>query len=136
MDRVVPFFKISSVSAETSPNAAEKISSFLGVFYKNGDFVHSERKNSKKIIEMFKNNHFHYLVTTSILERGITIKSLQVIIYHADNFIFDEATLEQISGRVGRKKDDPTGDIIFLCESETNSMHNAIKSIQKHNENM
>lgn len=119
-----------------SREEAEKLSSFLGVFYKNGDFVHSERKNSKKIIEMFKNNHFHYLVTTSILERGITIKSLQVIIYHADNFIFDEATLEQISGRVGRKKDDPTGDIIFLCESETNSMHNAIKSIQKHNENM
>lgn len=114
---------------------SDRIAYFLSFFPINVESVNS-KKESKKIIDIFKKGGFDVLITTSILERGITIKSLQVIIYHADNKIFTSEVLEQISGRVGRKKDDPKGEVIFLAETITPSMLGAIESIQKHNETL
>ncbi len=111
---------------------SNRIAYFLSFFPINVESVNS-KKESKEIINIFKKGGFDVLITTSILERGITIKSLQVIIYHADNKIFTSEVLEQISGRVGRKKDDPKGEVIFLAETITSSMLGAIESIQKHN---
>lgn len=114
---------------------SNRIAYFLSFFNIKVESVNS-KKESKKIIDIFKKGGYDVLVTTSILERGITIKSLQVIIYHADNKIFTSEVLEQISGRVGRKKDDPTGEVIFLGDNVTSYMIEAIKSIQKHNESL
>ena len=113
----------------------ERIATFLSLFGIHIDSVHSQ-KETKTIIKNFKNGSYDALVTTSILERGITIKSLQVIIYNANNEIFTSEVLEQISGRVGRKKDDPYGEVIFLADSASKSMLETIKSIQKHNESL
>ena len=75
------------------------------------------------------------MVTTSVLERGVTVKGLQAIILHADQeAIYDRATLVQISGRVGRKKDDPEGEVIFLAERKTVAMREAADEIRKSNE--
>ena len=72
-------------------------------------------------------------MTTSILERGITIKNLQVIIYQADHTLFTEGILVQISGRVGRKYDAPNGDVIFIANKENLAIKNCIKSIKEIN---
>ena len=45
------------------------------------------------------------LRSTSVLERGVTIKNLQVIVFNAEHELYDEKSLIQISGRVGRKID-------------------------------
>lgn len=66
--------------------------------------MHSSRVERPALIESLRRGILHYLITTSILERGVTIPNLQVIIYGADHPIYDERVIEQISGRVGRKK--------------------------------
>ena len=77
------------------------------------------------------------MVTTSVLERGVTLKNLQVIVLHADEEnIYDAATLIQIAGRVGRKKGFEKGDVLFLGEKKTESIKSAIGEIEKSNENL
>ena len=57
------------------------------------------------------------LVTTTILERGVTISNVAVAVLGAENPVFDEAALVQISGRVGRDRKFPEGEICFLLAS-------------------
>lgn len=113
---------------------AEKLFSFLRFFFPCGAVVHSKKKEREKIIEKFKQGQLDYLVTTSILERGVTIKNLQVIIYHANHSLFDASTLVQISGRVGRKIDAPEGKVYYLSDSITLAMKESIKKIQEANQ--
>ncbi len=113
---------------------SEKLFSILKWFFKKGNVVHSKKEDRENIINDFKQKKYDYLVTTSILERGVTVKDLQVIVYHADHKIYDSASLIQISGRVGRKIDSPTGDVFFLGYKNTFSMQTAINKIKKANE--
>ena len=95
-----------------------------------GNYVHSQRPSREEIISDFKKGRYRYLVTTSVLERGVTIKDLQVLVYHADNErIYSSSTLIQTSGRVGRKTDAPGGEVLLYCEKETEEMKNAIREI-------
>lgn len=110
-----------------------KIVSF---FVKKGDFVHSKRKERNEIIENFRNKKTNYLVTTSVLERGVTLPNLQVIIFHADHELYNESALIQISGRVGRVKDFPKGDVIYVARKKKEPMLNSINTIKEYNTSM
>lgn len=72
--------------------------------------------------------------TTTVLERGITVKDVQVIVYNADHRLFCKDSLIQISGRVGRNKLFSTGNIIFICKKRNKSIKQAIKILKKSNE--
>ena len=111
----------------------ENLYLYLSKFIKNGNYVHSKRMNQSSIIKQFKNGNFKYLVTTAVLERGITVKGLQVIIFNADHRIYDEYSLVQIAGRVGRKIDEPEGEVIFIANKETNEIKKAIATIRECN---
>ena len=74
------------------------------------------------------------IVTTTILERGVTYKNLQVFVYKANEYIFDKATLIQIAGRVGRTIDCPSGDVYFLASKVSKEMKEAVKEIKKYND--
>ena len=113
-----------------------KIAMFLKLFFHKGTYINSKAKKQEKIIEDFKNKRYQYLVTTAVLERGVTIKDLQVIIYRADSAIYDSASLIQISGRVGRKKDAPEGEVIFLAKSKTKHMERAVSEIESANKSL
>ena len=106
-----------------------KISRFLKVFFHKGTYVNSKRDNNEEIIEDFREKKYQYLVTTAVLERGITVKNLQVIVFRADNAIYDDHALVQIAGRVGRKKDAPEGEVIFIGKAKTKYMEKAISDI-------
>ena len=108
--------------------------SFLSLFIKNGDFVSSKEEERSLIIERFKKGYYSYLVTTSILERGVTIENLQVIVFRADNTIYDCASLIQIAGRAGRKIKSPNGQVIFIGEICNDEIKKAITEIKKYNE--
>ncbi|MFA5282996.1 MAG: DEAD/DEAH box helicase [Bacilli bacterium] len=120
------------------PTIEKSISVFRIVsrFISGGNYVNSKVKNSSHIINEFKANKYSYLVSTSILERGITIKSLQVIVVDADDAIFDEYSLIQIAGRVGRSKDETYGEVIFLANKENDAMRNALATIKECNEHL
>ena len=76
-----------------------------------------------------------YLVTTMILERGVTIENLQVIIFDADHKVYNKETLIQISGRAGRKRSHPTGDVILLSNKISPAMRSSIEKIEMFNLN-
>lgn len=112
----------------------EKIYRYISLFIKGGNYVHSKREYRSEIIESFRNKMYSYLVTTSVLERGVTVKDLQVIICQTDHKIYEKGTLIQISGRVGRKADTPTGEVVYLCQKITLDILESISEIKKNNE--
>lgn len=112
----------------------EKTYHFLALFLKNGNYVHSKRDDRAKIIDDFRQKKYMFLVTTAVLERGVTIKDLQVIVFLADHAIYDSHALIQISGRVGRKSDAPDGEIIYICRKNTAEIKESIKEIKASNE--
>ena len=114
----------------------EFIYKIIKILVKNGTFVHSKCKDRAAKIAAFKNGEYNYLVTTAVLERGVTFKNLQVIIYDADNELYDSQTLIQIAGRVGRKIDAPEGEVIFLVNKRTPQIDEAISTIRNKNKNL
>ncbi|MBR0295005.1 MAG: DEAD/DEAH box helicase [Bacilli bacterium] len=103
------------------------------LFCKQVNYVHSKRAKREKIIKEFKKGLIRTLFTTAVLERGVTVKDLQVIIFNADHPLYDKAALVQISGRVGRKKDAPEGEVIYIAKKITKSMEESIRDIERSN---
>lgn len=108
----------------------------LKIFVKCGNFVHSKRQNRSLIIDDFKESKYKYLVTTAVLERGVTIKNLQVIIYNAGNDIYTKEGLIQISGRVGRVIGATEGEVIYITTKETEAIKKSIKEIEFSNSHL
>ena len=112
----------------------EMVFRFINIFVKNGNYVHSLREHRAEIITSFKNKNLSFLVTTSVLERGITIENLQVLIFNAHHPLFNQKALVQISGRVGRKLSAPEGEVIFLANEITREMEGAIADTKSKNQ--
>lgn len=84
-------------------------------------------------VQRFRDGHIRVLVTTTILERGVTVPRTDVFILGADSRLFDEAALVQMSGRAGRSKDDPAGRVFFAAQERTRSQADAISHIKEMN---
>lgn len=95
--------------------------------------VTSESKDREELNVRIKNNEFHIVVCTTVLERGITIGDVQVIIYDATHTVFNEASLIQISGRVGRKEYAKEGECLLLCKKRSEIVESAISSLEMMN---
>ncbi|RXJ02310.1 DNA/RNA helicase [Anaerobacillus alkaliphilus] len=95
--------------------------------------VHSEDPNRREKVQKFRAKEIQILVTTTILERGVTVLNVAVAVYGADDDVFTESALVQISGRVGRSTEFPTGDIVFFHYGKTEAMLDAIDHIEKMN---
>ena len=113
-----------------------KIAWFLKLFFSKGTYINSKRDDNEEIIEQFRYKNYQYLVTTAVLERGITMKDLQVIVFNADHAIYDDHSLVQIAGRAGRKKDAPEGEVIFIARKETKQIKRAIQDITAANKTL
>lgn len=95
--------------------------------------INSKSDDREKILTSIKKMDKGVVLTTTVLERGITIKDVQVIVYNADHKLFDSDTLIQITGRVGRNKNYYKGDIIFVCKEKNKAMRECIKKIKRCN---
>lgn len=104
--------------------------------FKNVGYVHSKCFDRNDRIENFRKGQTQILVTTAVLERGVTVKNLQVIVFGADHPLYTSAALIQISGRVGRKKDAPDGEVVFIANRKTLEMEEAVNEIQNANKNL
>ena len=114
----------------------ESIFNLLHIFIKPGNYVHSKHPYRSEVINDFREGKYQYLVTTAVLERGVTIKDLQVIIFQADHKIYDRYSLVQIAGRAGRKKEAPEGRVIYLAERNNIEIQKSIEDIKKANKNL
>lgn len=97
------------------------------------DFVHAEDPLRKDKVERFRQEDIQLLVTTTILERGVTVPFLDVVIFGADHEVFSESALVQMAGRAGRSKDDTNGQVRFFHYGKSLSMLSAIKHIREMN---
>ena len=111
----------------------ESLYVFLSLIFKNGEVVHSKKVDRNSIIQKFKDKRIRFLVTTSILERGVTVSGLDVIVFHSEHAVYDSGTLIQIAGRVGRKADNPYGKVLFIANRITKEMEAARDNIVKSN---
>ncbi|MEH7235777.1 DEAD/DEAH box helicase [Bacillus sp. JJ1562] len=94
--------------------------------------VHAEDPDRKDKVARFRSGEIPILVTTTILERGVTVPNIDVAVLGAEDKIFTESALVQISGRVGRSAKFPKGEILFFHYGRTREM---IK-VKQHIENM
>lgn len=100
---------------------------------KRFECVSSKTSNTDQIIGKLKSKEIDFIVSTTILERGITIEDVQVIVYHASHHVFNAETLIQIAGRVGRSPKFPTGEVIFLSNQKSKAIQKCINRISKLN---
>ena len=105
---------------------------FLKMFYPC-EYVNSKSNNNDIKIQAFKDKKYHVLIATTILERGITIENVNVAVLFANHRVFDEASLVQISGRVGRSFKYPDGECLFLCDQRSNEVDKCIRKCEAAN---
>ncbi|GBG96400.1 competence protein ComFA [Lactococcus termiticola] len=96
-------------------------------------FVSSETPDRHELVEDFRSGKISVLISTTILERGVTFPKLDVFVYRADHFHFTAPVLVQIAGRVGRSRERPTGELCFFHKGKTLAMIRATAEIKGHN---
>lgn len=97
-------------------------------------FVSSKTEDRLRIVEEFRNREVSILVSTTILERGVTFPLVDVFVIESNHRLFTKSTLVQISGRVGRSKERPIGQLLFLADGITKAMKKAVKEIKEMNQ--
>jgi competence protein ComFA len=91
--------------------------------------VHAEDPDRKSKVQKMRNKEIPLLLTTTILERGVTFPNIDVAVIGAEDDIFTESALVQIAGRAGRSKDFPNGVVTFFHYGKTEAMLKARKQI-------
>lgn len=91
--------------------------------------VHAAHDSRKEYVQALRDQSLKGLLTTTILERGITIPNVQVAVVGAEQQIFTKSALIQIGGRVGRAKETPDGDFILFHHGITHAMDEAKREI-------
>ncbi|MCL1632659.1 DEAD/DEAH box helicase family protein [Sporolactobacillus sp. CPB3-1] len=95
--------------------------------------VHADDPHRHEKLADFREGRLAALVTTTILERGVTVPGVEVAVFGADDRVFDDRALVQISGRVGRSGDCPRGDVVFFHNGKTLAMIRARRQIEQMN---
>lgn len=99
----------------------------------NLQFIHASSPTLDALIQDFKTKTIKHLITTTVLERGVTFSDIQVAVLMADHRVFDHAVLIQIAGRVGRDPNYPTGEVKFLCFRSTSALRACRRDLRKAN---
>lgn len=89
------------------------------------ELVYSSDEGRATKVQRYKEGKGQFLLTTMILERGVTIPNIDVAILGAEHRVYEESALVQISGRVGRSPKFPSGEIVFFHYGITKAMSDA-----------
>ncbi|WP_442893607.1 DEAD/DEAH box helicase [Bacillus sp. 2205SS5-2] len=116
-----------------SVNMIEKALPLFQALHKNILSVHANDKDRKEKVEKLRRGEIPLLITTTILERGITISNLNVAVIGAEQAIFTESALVQIAGRVGRDAEYPMGEVTFFHYGKSSEMEKALLHIMSMN---
>ena len=107
----------------------EKALIILRQFKPNIEAVHAEDPDRKNKVQKMREKQIPILLTTTILERGVTFPNIDVAVVGAEDTIFTESALVQIAGRAGRSKDHPDGVVTFFHYGKTDEMIKARRQI-------
>ncbi|MFC4761307.1 DEAD/DEAH box helicase [Fructobacillus durionis] len=98
-----------------------------------GATVHATDPNRILKVTDMRAGRYDYLITTTILERGVTLPDLQAVIMGGDDPTFTKEALIQMAGRVGRSKDKPTGEVLLIASGPAGSIRRAQREIRELN---
>ena len=96
--------------------------------------VHAQDPQRHEKVQQLRQGELDLLVTTTILERGVTFSHCHVCILGAEHRGFSEAALVQMSGRVGRNPHYPTGALWWLHQGVSRNMKSARQQIRQMNQ--
>lgn len=91
--------------------------------------VHAADPQRLEKVQAMRDGEYDFLITTSILERGVTFPEIDVFVLGADDGVFSSSALVQIAGRAGRSLKRPTGKVIFWVNAYTRRVRDAQKQI-------
>ncbi len=97
-------------------------------------FVASTSIDRLDSVEKFRKGEISILISTTILERGVTFPKVDVFVFHSHHHNFTSSSLIQIAGRVGRSTDRPGGKVYFFHQGKTKRMVEAYRNIKKMNQ--
>lgn len=86
------------------------------------------------IIEQFRQGQITILISTTILERGVTFPTIDVFVLLANHRLYTSSSLIQISGRVGRSLERPEGQVLFFHDGISKAMLKAVREIKDMNQ--
>ena len=114
----------------------EKLKEILQAKFPNEKigFVSSITEDRLEQVQAFRDGELTILISTTILERGVTFPRVDVFVVEANHQLFTKSSLVQIGGRVGRSMDRPTGELIFFHDGLNQSIKRAIKEIKQMNQ--
>lgn len=96
--------------------------------------VSSQTDEREAIVQQMREQEVDVLLTTTILERGVTFEQVSVIVLGADHRVYNKATLVQIAGRVDRKGEYSQGEVLFFYDEMTQDIRQACREIRKMNQ--
>jgi competence protein ComFA len=130
----VPSVSLTGIAADALRAAAGKPP--LENLRQDGvEWSHAGDRQRDQKRERFFDGDFPIFVTTTIMERGVTVPHLHVLVLDADQeMVFNTPTLVQIAGRCGRSPEYPTGEVWFVASQITRSMREARAQIRSFNE--
>lgn len=96
--------------------------------------VSSQEEQRQERIQQMRDGKLDFLITTTILERGVTFYGIDVAVTEAQEEIFTREVLVQIAGRVGRSVNHPGGEVVYFYEGMSRAMKQAKKEIESLNE--
>lgn len=96
--------------------------------------VFAEDEERQEKISTMRKGQWDILLTSTVLERGVTFANVSVIVLGAEHPVFKKSTLIQIAGRVDRVGDYQKGRVIFFFQEMTYGMRQAIQEIKALNQ--
>lgn len=91
--------------------------------------VHAADPKRLEKVQSMRTGEYQFLITTSILERGVTFPEIDVFVLGADDQVFSSSALVQIAGRAGRSLKRPTGKVNFWVNSYNRRVREAQRQI-------
>ena len=92
--------------------------------------VSSKEPYRQERIAQMRARELDFLVTTTILERGVTFPGIDVCVINAHEEEFSREVLVQIAGRVGRTVECPIGEVVYFHNGKTKAMVQAVREIE------
>ena len=130
LDEKTPFLVFVSTIVQI-PAVEEMMSrAFLNASFSS---VSSQEEQRQERIQQMRDGKLD-LITTTILERGVTFYGIDVAVIEAQEEIFTREVLVQIAGRVGRSVNHPGGEVVYFYEGMSRAMKQAKKEIESLNE--
>ena len=95
-------------------------------------YVYADLEERNRNILSFRNEETQFCFSTTVLERGITIRGISVIICDYNN-VFDQSNLIQMLGRVNRGIGDNDGKTFIFADRYSKKLHDTLAYLKKAN---